>query len=307
MKIKGVVAAKRTWNKYLEYCQQTGRDPRPRYSTIGGFLCRFVARQRGSTRSVAQVKSQLKSMALLARQPWLSARADMRLRTLMRQMVFEDTSEGRQMTPLRTYVLNKVISRWDLSQPTVLLEATIAKTAQQGLMRGAEVTGGLKARDMQWRRNYRLARLHLWRTKRGRSGAGQFVTVAHVDNDRFAATKLLRRTWVMLNMDANPDGFLFPAISRGKIDTTRAFTAVALRALVKRIAREAGFSDERFGNHSLRAGGATDLLAAGVPDIMVQKMGRWESETYKIYFRDDRAVAEAAAKGFNKVARSVVW
>ena len=82
---------------------------------------------------------------------------------------------------------------------------------------------------------------------------------------------------------------------------------MALRALVKRIAREAGFSDERFGNHSLRAGGATDLLAAGVPDIMVQKMGRWESETYKIYFRDDRAVAEAAAKGFNKVARSVVW
>jgi integrase len=211
------------------------------------------------------------------------------------------------MTPLRTYSLNKVISRWDLSQPVVLLQAAIVKTGQQGLMRGAEVTSGLKACDVQWRRKYRLARFHLLRTKRGRSGAGQFVTVAHVDNDRFSATKLLRRLWAILDLERTPEGFVFPAISRGKIDMTKAFSAVALRALVKRIAREAGFSDTRFGNHSLRAGGTTDLLAAGVPDIMVQKMGRWESETYKIYFRDDRAVAEAVAKGFNRVARSVVW
>jgi integrase len=73
------------------------------------------------------------------------------------------------------------------------------------------------------------------------------------------------------------------------------------------VAREAGFSDNLFGNHSLRAGGTTDLLAAGVPDVIVQKMGRWKSETYKIYFRDDRVVAEAAAKGFNRVARGSVY
>jgi integrase len=184
------------------------------------------------------------------------------------------------------------------------LEATILKTGQQGLMRGAEVTSGLRARDAQWRRQFRLVRLHLRRTKRARSGAGQYVTVAHVDSDKFAAVTLLRRLWVVLDLDANPDGLLFPAISRGRIDVAKAFTPTALRALVKRVAREAGFNDDLFGNHSLRAGGTTDLLAAGVPDIIVQKMGRWASETYKIYFRDDRVVAEAAAKGFNRVARN---
>jgi hypothetical protein len=256
---------------------------------------------------VEQVKSHLKSMALLARQPWLSPRAQLKLRRLIRQMRYEDTSVGRQMTPLRTFALNKVLSRWDLSQPAVLLQAAIVKTGQQGLMRGAEVTSGLTARAMQWRRDNRLVRIQLLRTKRGRTGAGQFVSVASVDKDRFSATKLLRRLWKLLKLDENPDGFVFPSLNRGRIDPTKSFTAVALRALVKRIAREAGYKDELFGNHSLRAGGTTDLLAAGVPDIIVQKMGRWESGTYKLYFRDDWEVAAAAAKGFNKVARTIVW
>lgn len=41
----------------------------------------------------------------------------------------------------------------------------------------------------------------------------------------------------------------------------------------------------RFGLHSLRIGGATALLAAGCPRTVIQSMGRWSSDVYRLYAR----------------------
>ena len=35
----------------------------------------------------------------------------------------------------------------------------------------------------------------------------------------------------------------------------------------------------------MRIGGATDLLALGVPAMMIQLIGRWSSDIYRIYTR----------------------
>ena len=39
------------------------------------------------------------------------------------------------------------------------------------------------------------------------------------------------------------------------------------------------------GAHSLRIGGATAALAAGVPPQLIRLMGRWSSDIYEIYCR----------------------
>ena len=39
-------------------------------------------------------------------------------------------------------------------------------------------------------------------------------------------------------------------------------------------------------SHSLRAGGATAMHINGVPEVTIQKMGRWSSDTFLIYIRD---------------------
>lgn len=39
------------------------------------------------------------------------------------------------------------------------------------------------------------------------------------------------------------------------------------------------------GGHSLRAGGATALALAGVPEHLIQRIGRWASEAFQIYIR----------------------
>lgn len=45
--------------------------------------------------------------------------------------------------------------------------------------------------------------------------------------------------------------------------------------------------------HSLRAGGATSLAAAGVPFDQIQAMGRWSSEAFRIYVRKNPALLHA--------------
>ena len=47
----------------------------------------------------------------------------------------------------------------------------------------------------------------------------------------------------------------------------------------------AGLVGKGYTTHSLRAGGATSLAAAGVSDRHIQVVGRWASDCYKQYIR----------------------
>jgi integrase len=48
--------------------------------------------------------------------------------------------------------------------------------------------------------------------------------------------------------------------------------------------------------HGLRAGGATYLASRGVRPDVIQRIGRWASDTWTIYFRDNPAVAAAVQR-----------
>ncbi|KAH8919584.1 hypothetical protein BT69DRAFT_1206803, partial [Atractiella rhizophila] len=45
------------------------------------------------------------------------------------------------------------------------------------------------------------------------------------------------------------------------------------------------FFSSDIAGHSLRSGGATHLAANGVPESIIQKIGRWSSEAFQIYIR----------------------
>lgn len=46
----------------------------------------------------------------------------------------------------------------------------------------------------------------------------------------------------------------------------------------------------QFGGHSIRAGRATHLASLGLSETIIQAMGRWSSEAWKIYIRDNPTV-----------------
>ena len=45
---------------------------------------------------------------------------------------------------------------------------------------------------------------------------------------------------------------------------------------------------KRVSPHSFRIGGATSLINRGIPDVVVQLLGRWNSDAYKSYVRLDK-------------------
>ena len=72
-----------------------------------------------------------------------------------------------------------------------------------------------------------------------------------------------------------------------------AFTVSGVRAMVKALMASVGCDPRRFGAHSVRIGGATAALAAGIDPAVIRCMGRWSSDVYEIYMRLSR---EAAAR-----------
>jgi integrase len=301
---KASVEALNRWKAYLAYCTTHQIPPIPlTYDSVSGYLCHWVATHDGSTRTLAKVKSNVKVMATLQGHGWLTERHALQLRRLVGQLQFEDTSEARRVSALRTKQINEIISLWDLDDPVCLLEAALLKFGAQALLRGAELTSGLRPSDVVWIRGSKAVQLLLRRTKCGRTGAGVFVTVARC-HDPLCGVRLLRRLWRQLDLDNHPQGFIFPAVAHSAIDTSRPYAAVALRRTIKRAVQQIGLDPRMYANHSLRAGGATDLLSAGVPDLFVKKAGRWKSDTYQIYHREGMVVALQAARGFSKATKS---
>ena len=85
-------------------------------------------------------------------------------------------------------------------------------------------------------------------------------------------------------------------------DDGSAITVRELRDMVKALMQSIGLDPARFGAHSLRIGGASAALAAGVPPALIRIMGRWSSDAYEVYCRMStqaamgvgRAIAAAA-------------
>ena len=60
-----------------------------------------------------------------------------------------------------------------------------------------------------------------------------------------------------------------------------------LRAVVELIGKsKLGFSEDDIGLHSLRSGGAMAMFLSGVPTIVIMRIGRWSSEAFLEYIRE---------------------
>lgn len=59
--------------------------------------------------------------------------------------------------------------------------------------------------------------------------------------------------------------------------------------------------DREFGGHSSRAGGATFYASLGLSEMVIQALGRWSSQAWKIYIRDNPAIrAEMQLAGISR-------
>merc|ERR1711965_264173 len=70
---------------------------------------------------------------------------------------------------------------------------------------------------------------------------------------------------------------------------------IEVRAVLQQLMAAIGLDWQRFGAHSLRIGGATAALAAGLTPAAIRAAGRWSSDVYAIYCRVSRQSAAGVA------------
>ena len=75
-----------------------------------------------------------------------------------------------------------------------------------------------------------------------------------------------------------------------------AIKVAELRGVIKLLMSGLGLPAARFGAHSLRIGGATAALAAGMSPAAIRAAGRWASDIYILYTRSSREAAVSVAK-----------
>jgi hypothetical protein len=63
---------------------------------------------------------------------------------------------------------------------------------------------------------------------------------------------------------------------------------------IKVVAVHLGLDPNRYSTHSLRIGGATVMAAAGLPDYVIQLIGRWKSLAFLTYIRSNLAMFTSA-------------
>ena len=64
-----------------------------------------------------------------------------------------------------------------------------------------------------------------------------------------------------------------------------AFSRSGISGVVKKLMAQLGLDPAHFGAHSLRIGGATAALAAGVSPAVIRITGRWKSDVWMTYAR----------------------
>ena len=89
-------------------------------------------------------------------------------------------------------------------------------------------------------------------------------------------------------------------VQNGKLYPGKRSSKEAFSELIKSGVASIGLDRTLYSGHSCRAGGATDLFAAGVPYYVVKRYGRWKSDAALIYYRCETSIARCAAKAFER-------
>jgi hypothetical protein len=93
--------------------------------------------------------------------------------------------------------------------------------------------------------------------------------------DDLCASKAMSR-YLAVHPTGNPE---HPLFMRNGQPMSRSWFLSRLRHFLAL----AGLNPDHYSGHSLRMGAATQAALAGVPDHLIQLMGRWKSEAYKLY------------------------
>ena len=209
------------------------------------------------------------------------------------------------MRPITRLIVDDLVSLRRTDTMLGLAAATLYALAHDGVLRGGEVTSPLVASDITFANDSDSMELSLARTKTHRKGDSLKQPVAYYKHPN-SAVRLMRKWFRQRNLQDHPTAFIFPQVifvngTPSKLDNSKHLTYRALVALLRHDLRKLGYDEKKYGGHSFRAGGATDLfLSRSITLAQIMLYGRWKTvEAAMKYFRAELDAAKQAAKVFD--------
>lgn len=200
--------------------------------------------------------------------------------------------------PITVWLLSAFLGLLDLTmQEDIMLAAALA-VGVYGLFRSGELTvkpdtnpdDVLKRADVMWDHDDKSVTITLRVSKTDPLRDGVTIQL-HYNGSATCPYTLLLRAWKAAP-DQRPTAPLFQR------DDGSPLRYQHLNAAIKSLASECGINVASVGGHSLRIGGATTLAAIGVPDHVIQQLGRWRSLSVQRYIR---LTSSFRAEIFNKM------
>ena len=185
----------------------------------------------------------------------------------------------QKKTPMSVGILSEIVKDAE-SHPCLsnIRLAAVCLLAFSGFLRFDEL---IQLRPSDITITDEMMAVKIRRSKTDQLRQGDEVLIARTPNST-CPVAMLERYMRIADIDQHSELFLFRAITKTKhgekLRSSGRITYCTLRELFRKKLVELGLPPDRFGLHSLRAGGATAAANAGVQDRLFKRHGRWRSE-----------------------------
>ena len=177
--------------------------------------------------------------------------------------------------------LRAIVESFNLSDLSDVRSTAMCLLSFAGFLRFDELAG-LHCSDVVF--EDRHLKLKIRRSKTDQYRQGNEVVIAEVGGVT-CPVQMLRNYVRLGEIDLSSEAALFRRITRtkggSKLRAVGGISYTRVRELVREAICRVGLAPEKYGVHSLRAGGATAAANAGVPDRAFKRHGRWKSENAK--------------------------
>lgn len=275
---------------YSIFCGSIRLNPFPvSFESVALFLIQSCHKFGNTTRSIPGMLSHLKRANRSYSNEWLDARSEQRLEDVIKGLKKFDRSQPRRKLPMTHNILSDIAAVADMRSIRDFQHVTMSRVAHDALLRGTELIN-LKVGDLLWSEDETQVTIVIHLSKANKTGPAERVTLRDYGSSSGAAFLKdyvrIMRFQDQLMASTQP---LWPTVApSGQVmwntSTTKAYFVGYARYLLER----AGYDSSKFSGHSYRSGGATDLWASyRCRAHTIQLYGRWKSEAYRLYIRDN--------------------
>ncbi|KAG8952220.1 hypothetical protein FRC04_004927 [Tulasnella sp. 424] len=282
--------------RFLQFCDTEGIPEEDRLPAPEVVLCAFAARGVGK-----QAESTIRN-ALTGVRSWHIAEGcdwhgGPRLARIIRgvKMSAPQTSTRPQRAPFTATFLATLVLELDLSDPFDAAVAAISGTALWGLARLGELIpdSSFSADTSRFPTGADLGPLST--TRKSRTLRLPYTKTTQVDGGKIILTNQsglanplpLIENHLEINHPSRSD-LLFAF--RGKDQKSSVISKKSFLQWCNDVLEKKGYG--RITGHCFRIGGTYEMLKAGVALEVVQKLGRWKSDAFLRYWREEQEIGE---------------